>query len=100
MRRLLLALALIVSFAAQAQSWPTKPIRVVIPFSAGGTADWLFRSIGQETMKSWGQPLLIDNKPGAGTVIGVDAVAKSPADGYTVGLVLNSFTVNPTLVAK
>jgi len=85
---------------ARAQPYPTKPIRIVIPFSAGGSADWMFRMIGQETQKTFGQPFLIDNKPGAGTVIGVDAVAKSPPDGYTLGLVLNSFTVNHTLVAR
>lgn len=100
-KRLLLSLYLATTLgSAMAQSFPTKPIRVIIPFTAGGTADWLFRLIGQETMKTFGQPLLIDNKPGAGTVIGVDAVAKSPPDGYTVGLVLNSFTVNANLVAK
>jgi tripartite-type tricarboxylate transporter receptor subunit TctC len=96
-------MALVASFyaalcSAQAQPYPSKPIRVIIPFSAGGTADWLFRTISLEMVKTFGQPLLLENKPGAGTIIGVDAVAKSPPDGYTVGLILNSFTVNPTLV--
>jgi tripartite-type tricarboxylate transporter receptor subunit TctC len=100
-RRLLFALFMLLAVgSALAQPWPAKPIRIIIPFSAGGTADWLFRSIGQEMLKTFGQPLLLENKPGAGTVIGVDAVAKSAPDGYTVGLVLNSFTVNHTLVAK
>jgi tripartite-type tricarboxylate transporter receptor subunit TctC len=101
LKRLLLSLCLAAAFgSAVAQSFPAKPIRVVIPFTAGGTADWLFRLIGQETIKTFGQPLLIDNKPGAGTVIGVDAVAKSAPDGHTLGLVLNSFTANANLVAK
>jgi len=82
---------------AQAQSWPTRPIRVIVPFPAGGTLDILARQIGQEVSRSTGQPFVVENKPGGGTVIGVDAAAKA-ADGYTFVTVANSFTVNATLV--
>ena len=82
---------------AQAQSWPTRPIRVIVPFPAGGTLDILARQIGQEVSRSTGQPFVVENKPGGGTVIGVDTAAKA-TDGYTFVTVANSFTVNATLV--
>lgn len=95
-----LASALVLALAfgsAQAQQWPSRPIRMIVPFPAGGTLDILARQIGQEISKSTGQPFVVENKPGGGTVIGVDAAAKAN-DGHTFVMVANSFTVNETLV--
>jgi tripartite-type tricarboxylate transporter receptor subunit TctC len=69
---------------AQAPTYPDKPIRIVVPFPAGGVADTFGREIGRKLSESWGQPVLIDNRPGAGGNIGADIVAKSPPDGYTL----------------
>lgn len=69
---------------APAQTYPTKPIRLVVPFPAAGAADILARSIGHELARVWGQQIVVDNRPGAGGNIGADAVAKAPADGYTL----------------
>ena len=84
--------------ASQAQAWPAKPIRLIVPFPPGGTTDVVTRLIATELTKSLGQPVVVDNKPGAGTVLGVDLAAKAPADGYTLVTVANSFCVNQTLV--
>lgn len=67
-----------------AQSYPTKPVRIVVPFPAGGTTDIVARLVGTELQKMWGQPVVIENRGGAGGNIGADVVAKSPADGYTL----------------
>ncbi|TXI71439.1 MAG: tripartite tricarboxylate transporter substrate binding protein [Limnohabitans sp.] len=79
-------------------AWPTKPLRAIVPFPPGGTTDVVTRLIATELGKALGQPVVVENKPGAGTVIGVDAAAKAPADGYTMVTVANSFCVNQTLV--
>jgi tripartite-type tricarboxylate transporter receptor subunit TctC len=86
---------------ARAQgTWPNKPIRVIVPFTPGGTTDFVARLVGVELSKTLGQPVIVDNKPGAGTVIGVDAAAKAAPDGYTFVCVANSFTANQTLIRK
>ena len=86
---------------AQAQgAWPSKPLRIVVPFTPGGTTDFVTRLVAAEASKILGQTIVVENKPGAGTVIGVDSVAKSPADGYSFVTVANSFTVNQTLLKK
>jgi tripartite-type tricarboxylate transporter receptor subunit TctC len=72
------------SLAATAQTWPAKPISLVVPFPAGGTTDMLARAIGQELAKSLGQPIIVENKPGAGATLGADSVAKAKPDGYTL----------------
>lgn len=87
--------------SAQAQgTWPSKPLRIVVPFTPGGTTDFVTRLVAAETSKILGQPIVVENKPGAGTVIGVDSVAKSAPDGYSFVTVANSFTVNQTLLKK
>ena len=85
-------------FAARAQAWPAKPVRLIVPFPPGGTTDVVSRLVAAELTKSLGQPVVIDNKPGGGTVIGVDAAAKAAPDGHTLVTVANSFCVNQTLV--
>jgi tripartite-type tricarboxylate transporter receptor subunit TctC len=87
--------------AALAQAWPTKPVKVVVAFSAGGTTDILARKVGQELADKLRQPFVIENKPGAGGNTGTEMVVRSPADGYT--LIVNSvgpIAVNPTLYPK
>ncbi|PIT80248.1 tripartite tricarboxylate transporter substrate binding protein [Limnohabitans sp. 15K] len=92
--------ALALPWASQAQSaaWPTKPIRLIVPFPPGGTTDVVTRLVAAELTKSLGQSVVVDNKPGAGTVLGVDLAAKSTPDGHTLVTVANSFCVNQTLV--
>jgi len=94
-----LALAL-VSGESRAQDFPTKPVRIIVPFSAGGPTDFLARLIGQKLSEMWNQPVVVDNRPGAGANIGTDAVAKAPADGYTIGIVSNAYTINPSLYSR
>jgi tripartite-type tricarboxylate transporter receptor subunit TctC len=84
-----------------AQSYPTKPIRLVVPFPAGGSLDVVARAIGQKLTEAWGQPVVIDNRPGAGGNIGADLVAKSAPDGYTIlEGALSTHAVNVSLYAK
>jgi tripartite-type tricarboxylate transporter receptor subunit TctC len=101
-RRLLLALAAgTVASSAFAQAWPTKPIRIVVPFPPGGGTDTIARETSQRVAAATGWALVIDNKPGAGGNLGVDAVAKAPADGYTLVLGQTSnLAINPTLYPK
>jgi len=87
--------------AAYAQSYPSKPIRMVVPFAAGGPTDVYARSVGQELSRILGQPVIVDNKPGAGGNLGADFVAKSAPDGYNIVLgAVGAFAVNMTLYPK
>src|SRR5437667_12562601 len=83
MRNLLL-LAAWVAAAAHAQSFPAKPIRLIVPYAAGGTSDILARQIGPKLTDTWGQPVVVENKTGANGNVGADFVAKSVPDGYTL----------------
>jgi tripartite-type tricarboxylate transporter receptor subunit TctC len=83
---------------ATAAPYPVKPIRLVVPFTPGGSTDILARAIGLELTKAWGQPVVIDNVPGAGGSLGADKVAKAPADGYTLLMGhIGTLAVNPSL---
>ena len=95
---LLGAAAAALPWASPAQAWPAKPIRLIVPFPPGGTTDVVTRLVAAELSKTLSQPVVVDNKPGAGTVLGVDLAAKAPADGHTLVTVANSFCVNQTLV--
>jgi tripartite-type tricarboxylate transporter receptor subunit TctC len=86
------------SAAAHAQTYPTKLVKIIVPFATGGPADIYARVIAQKLTESTGQSFVVDNRPGAGSVIGTDAVAKSPADGYTLLLMSNAQTVNESLI--
>src|SRR5258706_3185567 len=102
MRTLSALLAWLVLCAGQAQTYPAKPVRVVVPYAAGGTSDILARQLGPKLSEAWGQPVVGENKPGANGNVGADFVAKSAADGYTLlltdlgGLVISA-SVYPKL---
>jgi len=87
-----------IAMAQSPAAYPIKPIRLVVPFTPGGSTDILARAIGLELTKAWGQSVIIDNVPGAGGSIGADKVAKSPADGYTLLMGhIGTLAVNPSL---
>jgi tripartite-type tricarboxylate transporter receptor subunit TctC len=86
--------------SAVAQTYPAKPVRIIVPFGAGGPADIFARFLGQHLQGALGQSFVVEDRPGAGSIIGTDLVAKSPADGYTLLLMSNTHTVNESLVAK
>jgi tripartite-type tricarboxylate transporter receptor subunit TctC len=99
-RRLTLAALAAATFAAPvaAQDYPAKPVRVIVPFAPGGSADVFGRFIAQKLQESLGQNFVIDNRPGGGSVIGTDAVAKAAPDGYTLLVMSNTHTVNESLI--
>jgi len=102
MRTLPALLACALFSAAQAQSYPSKPVRIIVPYAAGGTSDILARQLGPKLSEAWGQPVVVENKPGANGNVGADFVAKSAPDGYTLlltdlgGLVISA-SVYPQL---
>src|SRR3954469_299286 len=90
------ALAL-TSPATHAQTYPSKPITLIIPFAVGGSNDIVGRAIGKKLAEAWGQPVVVENRAGAGGLIGTAAVASAPPDGYTLLLVSPTFTINPAI---
>lgn len=102
-RRLFAAMALtIVGLTpAFAQTWPAKPVRIIVPFPPGGTTDIVARSLGAELQKMWQQPVIVENRAGAGGNVGADAVAKSPNDGYTLLMgTVGTHAINAPLFAQ
>src|SRR3954463_3310879 len=87
--------AFLIAGAALGQSWPTKPVKLVVPFTAGSATDILARAFGQKPSEMWGQPVIIENHPGAGGTIGAGIVAKAPPDGYTLLVHSAGYAVNP-----
>ena len=99
-----IALGLLVSAAVGAQApstgpgtFPTKPVRLVVPFPPGGATDIIARLVAQKMQEVWGQSVIVESKPGAGTVVGTDFVAKAAPDGYTLGMVVTAHVINPSL---
>jgi tripartite-type tricarboxylate transporter receptor subunit TctC len=83
--------------ACHAQQYPTKPVRVVVPFAPGGGSDFIARFMAQKLTVGLGQQVIVENKPGAGGMLGIEQGVKSPADGYTLTLIASSYTVNPSI---
>ncbi|MDB5727578.1 MAG: tripartite tricarboxylate transporter substrate binding protein [Noviherbaspirillum sp.] len=89
------------AIAQDAANFPSKPLRIIVPFTPGGSNDVLARIIGQKLGQTWKQPVVVENKPGAGGNIGAELVARSPADGYTTLIAANSlFCINPAMYSK
>lgn len=88
------------SLGLLAQTFPSRPVRIVVPFAAGGPNDLIARIIGQKLNERWGRPIVVDNRSGAGGNIGATIVAKAPPDGHTVALVSTAFVVNPYLYSS
>jgi tripartite-type tricarboxylate transporter receptor subunit TctC len=84
-------------FAGTAFAFPTKPVRMIVPFPPGGATDIIGRLVAGKMQEVWGQPVIVENRPGAGTVVGTDMVAKSPPDGHTLGFVVTAHVINPSL---
>jgi len=97
---ILLFATMVLINVTHAQSWPTKPVKIVVPFPAGGALDTVARNVGQKLSEIWKQPVLIDNKPGAGGNIGADAVAKAIPDGHTLFISPQSLAISPSLYKK
>ena len=100
--RAIAALAIVLAGAsgALAQSWPNRPIRMIVPYTPGGYTDLMARLVGQKISDALGQPIIFENKPGANAIIGTDVVAKAAPDGYTFGTVIAAHAVNATLNPK
>jgi len=96
-RRAIGLAAIVVATAATAQPYPAKPLRLVLPYAPGGVVDFIGRTLGQRLSEQLGQPVVADNRPGAGGIIGVEATAKSAPDGYTLVLMDPAIVINPVL---
>lgn len=99
-RAIALAAAILASGSPGAvlgQAFPVKPVRLMVPFPPGGATDIIGRLVAGKMQEVWGQTVIIESKPGAGTVVGTDYVAKSPPDGYTMGMVVTAHVINPSL---
>ncbi|MBI3376319.1 MAG: tripartite tricarboxylate transporter substrate binding protein [Betaproteobacteria bacterium] len=94
------AYAALASFAVLAQAYPSRPVRIIVPFAAGGPADIYGRVLGQKLSEVLGQGFVVEDRPGGGSVIGTDAVAKSAPDGYTLLMMSNTHTTNESLIPK
>src|SRR5262245_13761599 len=96
LRTLAVVSSLLVSGAAFAQSWPTKPLKMIVPFPPGGAVDILGRAVAQKISDATGQPVVVENRAGAGGAVGSEAAAKSPNDGYTLLMGSTStISINP-----
>ncbi|HEY8067682.1 MAG TPA: tripartite tricarboxylate transporter substrate binding protein [Burkholderiales bacterium] len=96
----LLAFLFAVHGTAHAQAYPAHPVKIIVPFGTGGPADLYARFIGAKLSEALGQPFVIEDRPGAGSIVGTEAAQKSPADGYTLLMMSNTHTVNETLIPQ
>src|SRR5213595_3950313 len=92
--------AALASGHAVAQAWPSKPVKIIVPFAAGGPADIYARAVAEKLQGALGQPFVVEDKPGGGAIVGTDFVAKSPADGYTLLMMSNTHRVNESLIPE
>ena len=86
--------------AARAENWPTRPVHVIVPITGGSAIDIVARAVSQRLEKKFGQPFVVENRPGAGTTLGAAVVARAPADGYTILFDSAALTTTPTTVAN
>jgi tripartite-type tricarboxylate transporter receptor subunit TctC len=93
----MLRLLVLLFFVGTANAFPTKPVRMIVPFPPGGATDIIGRLVAGKMQEVWGQPVIVENRPGAGTVVGTDLVAKSAPDGHTLGVVVTAHVINPSL---
>ncbi|TMH89292.1 MAG: tripartite tricarboxylate transporter substrate binding protein [Betaproteobacteria bacterium] len=100
LRAVLALLLLSVSAAASPQAYPARAVKIVVPYGVGGPADIYGRFIGAKLQDALGQPFVVEDRPGGGSIVGTDVVAKSPPDGYTLLMMSNTHTVNETLIPK
>src|SRR5688500_7208971 len=92
--------AIVCSAAVAQDDFPSKPVRLIVPFPAGGGTDIISRAIGAKIVEEWKQPLIIDNRPGAGANIGAELAVKAPPDGYTLLMASTIHSINPSLYPK
>ena len=100
LRAVLALLLLSVNAAAWSQAYPARAVRIVVPFATGGPADIYARFVGAKLQEALGRPFVVEDRPGGGSIVGTDVVAKSPPDGYTLLMMSNTHTVNETLIPK
>ena len=101
MKAALALVAALICFTASAQSWPSKPVRIVVAYPPGGGIDVLARQLADKLSPQWGQPVVVENKPGANTIVATESVAKSAPDGHTILMTTDAtFSINPHLYAK
>jgi len=93
----LVSLVALLGAPASAQTYPSRTIKIIVPYSAGFGPDFLARTVGQKMSQRLGQPVVVENRPGANGNIGIDIAAKAPADGYTLAVILNAIAINPSL---
>jgi tripartite-type tricarboxylate transporter receptor subunit TctC len=98
MKKLIVLVCLaLLSASVSAQTFPARPVRLVVPFPPGGATDIIGRLVAAKMQEVWGQAVVVENRPGAGTVVGTDAVAKAAPDGHTLGMVVTAHVINPSL---
>src|SRR5437763_14748670 len=100
LRTLICTFALLAATSAAAQSWPARQIQLVVPYAPGGVVDFIGRTLGQRLAQQVGQPVVIDNRPGAGGMIGIEYTARSSADGHTIVLMDPAAVINQVLQEK
>ena len=100
LRAVFALLSLCVAFSAWSQAYPSRPVKIIVPYGVGGSADVYGRFLAAKLQDSLGQPVVIENRPGGGSIVGTDVVAKSDPDGYTLLVMSNTHTVNETLIPK
>ena len=95
-----LAASPLLAGAQAVPAWPSRAVKLIVPFAPGGPTDTVARLLAERLQSQWGQPVIVDYKPGAGTMVGTDFVAKSAPDGYTLGMAITAHMINPGLQPK